>query len=406
MMRINFEEPDDRQDSHEDTIEQSHEPSQTSDIYNARKAAKNLFTEGSEDDADDFESYEGEDFSKRYSTSKHSMQEIDDDRPMTHDARPDVSEFRIPPSPTRDRERERRRGFDEGRRVPKARTATGKIPSAQDYAFVEDNDDEFTNFRRRYEKKSAAPKYQEDEHNERSGLGRRVRRKVADSDHLDDDELDIPGVEPYVQSGISAPIRGIATVLVSLFLMMMVFLIYRHNMMSNELAGVVVDAAQVSEYREELSYYRIQNERLRETIEALEQETLIPPALTENGTVVDGYNGYNGNYAYDSNGAANGYATQDAPAENGSAATNETPATNESATTNGTPATNGNATANGTPAQQPQQRIHVVAQGDTLASLAQRFYGSQTQSNIQRIMDANNITDANLISIGQRLVIP
>jgi len=398
MMRINFEEPDDRQDEHDEPLEASHEPSQTSDIYNARKAAKNLFSEDSEDDADDFESYEGEDFSKRYSTPKHSMREIDDDRPMAQDARMEVSEFRIPPSPSRDREKDRRRGFDEGRRVPKSRTAvTGPIPSVKDYIFTEDNDDEFTNFRRRYEKKSAAPKYHEDEHYERPA--RRTRRKVANPEHMNDDELDDQGVEPYVQSGISAPIRGIATVLVSLFLMMMVFLIYRHNMMSRELAAAELRAARVPSLNEELSGYRLRVEQLEETI--LQQGALIsppiPPNVSDNDTAVNGY-GQNGETVYDSNGyATNGAATNGATTNgngaNGNTAGQETPVTPDPP-----PAPD--------PPPPPQQRIHVVVQGDTLASLAQRFYNSQTQANIQRIMDANNITDPNLISIGQRLVIP
>lgn len=53
------------------------------------------------------------------------------------------------------------------------------------------------------------------------------------------------------------------------------------------------------------------------------------------------------------------------------------------------------------PPTQPSQRIHVIAQGDTLSYLAQEYNVS-----VEDIMKANNITDPNLLSIGQKLIIP
>jgi hypothetical protein len=53
------------------------------------------------------------------------------------------------------------------------------------------------------------------------------------------------------------------------------------------------------------------------------------------------------------------------------------------------------------PPTQPPQRIHVIIQGDTLSYLAQQYDVS-----VEAIMKANGITDANMLSIGQRLIIP
>lgn len=53
------------------------------------------------------------------------------------------------------------------------------------------------------------------------------------------------------------------------------------------------------------------------------------------------------------------------------------------------------------PPTQPAQQIHVIAQGDTLSYLAQQYGVS-----VDEIMKANGITDPNLLSIGQKLIIP
>lgn len=47
---------------------------------------------------------------------------------------------------------------------------------------------------------------------------------------------------------------------------------------------------------------------------------------------------------------------------------------------------------------------HTVAQGDTLASIAERFYGDGSQFTL--ITAANGITDPSLIFVGQVLIIP
>ena len=53
-----------------------------------------------------------------------------------------------------------------------------------------------------------------------------------------------------------------------------------------------------------------------------------------------------------------------------------------------------------------KQRIHVVAKGETLGDIAEKYYGNSMM--INRIVDANGdvITDTNVIKEGMRLVIP
>jgi hypothetical protein len=57
-------------------------------------------------------------------------------------------------------------------------------------------------------------------------------------------------------------------------------------------------------------------------------------------------------------------------------------------------------------AQQPAERTHVVASGETLGSIAVRYYG--TASEWRRIFDANRdrLTDPDVVSVGATLVIP
>ncbi len=51
-------------------------------------------------------------------------------------------------------------------------------------------------------------------------------------------------------------------------------------------------------------------------------------------------------------------------------------------------------------------KIHSVTSGDTLGSIAIQFYDSSNPKYIEKIRNANNLTDADTLSIGQRLVIP
>jgi len=51
-------------------------------------------------------------------------------------------------------------------------------------------------------------------------------------------------------------------------------------------------------------------------------------------------------------------------------------------------------------------RTHIVVSGDSLSRIANTFFGDSSQANIQRIMEANNITNPNNIHVGQVLDIP
>ncbi|MFQ3612677.1 MAG: BON domain-containing protein [Cyanobacteriota bacterium] len=58
-----------------------------------------------------------------------------------------------------------------------------------------------------------------------------------------------------------------------------------------------------------------------------------------------------------------------------------------------------------TPAStQPTEEIYTVKSGDTLSAIAQRFYGDANA--YLRIAQANNISNPNLIQVGQKLRIP
>jgi len=52
----------------------------------------------------------------------------------------------------------------------------------------------------------------------------------------------------------------------------------------------------------------------------------------------------------------------------------------------------------------PPRKVHVVRSGETLESIAQRYYKSR--KGIAWIVDANELTDKNLIFVNQKLVIP
>ncbi|MGQ9837911.1 MAG: LysM peptidoglycan-binding domain-containing protein [Cyanobacteriota bacterium] len=53
---------------------------------------------------------------------------------------------------------------------------------------------------------------------------------------------------------------------------------------------------------------------------------------------------------------------------------------------------------------QPTEESYTVKAGDTLSAIAQRFYGDANA--YMRIAQANNISNPNLIQVGQRLRIP
>lgn len=65
-----------------------------------------------------------------------------------------------------------------------------------------------------------------------------------------------------------------------------------------------------------------------------------------------------------------------------------------------------NATATETSASVAANEEYTVQSGDTMESIARRFYGSYSPDKINMIMKANNMTDPNKLAIGQKLIIP
>lgn len=50
--------------------------------------------------------------------------------------------------------------------------------------------------------------------------------------------------------------------------------------------------------------------------------------------------------------------------------------------------------------------IYTVQSGDTMESILTRFYGGYSQERAWKVMNANNMTNPNKLSIGQKLTIP
>ena len=66
-----------------------------------------------------------------------------------------------------------------------------------------------------------------------------------------------------------------------------------------------------------------------------------------------------------------------------------------------------NASATDTTAvEQKADEEYTVQSGDTMDAIVRRFYGTYSTENVNRIMKANNMTNPNKLSIGQKLIIP
>jgi len=51
-------------------------------------------------------------------------------------------------------------------------------------------------------------------------------------------------------------------------------------------------------------------------------------------------------------------------------------------------------------------KFHIVTNGDSLWIIANKYYSNPSPDNINKIMKANNMKRAGMLSIGQKLVIP
>jgi phage tail protein X len=52
------------------------------------------------------------------------------------------------------------------------------------------------------------------------------------------------------------------------------------------------------------------------------------------------------------------------------------------------------------------RRFHIVRKGDTLSSIAKKFYGTSAAAAVKKIMQANRIDNPNKIAPGTKLIIP
>jgi len=264
------------------------------------------------------------------------------------------------------------------------KTARKKRPKASKYVFEEDNSEyEYEDLRGKYatknpiksEKSRTVAAIQNDEANDPI----KTPAKKSNNYARMQDEL----VASDDGGGIaSSSIKGLAIVLAAIFLFMLVFLVYRNNILNSQLVAANLQAERVQVLEQELSHARIELERVNENLVYTpnQEETQIPPILP-NDTYADEsvYNGYSDTVqesAYDD--AYDSY--QQEPEEQEVVNTSQVPA--------------------------PGPREHEVRSGDNLSRIARQFYGNDSYANIQRIIQANNITDPDNIPIGRRLIIP
>lgn len=66
----------------------------------------------------------------------------------------------------------------------------------------------------------------------------------------------------------------------------------------------------------------------------------------------------------------------------------------------------GSSTTDTAAAEQKADEEYTVQSGDTMDAIVRRFYGTYSTENVNKIMKANNMTNPNKLSIGQKLVIP
>lgn len=52
------------------------------------------------------------------------------------------------------------------------------------------------------------------------------------------------------------------------------------------------------------------------------------------------------------------------------------------------------------------EKTYIVQEGDTLASIIVKFYGSYSEDRVKAIKEANKLKNPNALSIGQKLIIP
>ena len=240
-------------------------------------------------------------------------------------------------------------------------------PGKSRYLFIEDEDDEFTTFRKRYRDREAesrekpqAPEPQRRPSNPDPSHTPRRKRPPA----MYQGE---PTTDSYTEPGIPAAIRTVIIGLTVVLLLMMAFLVYRITVISGEL-NVANDRLQgIPAMQEELARTMIYLEAARADLVLAEAENA--QLLRDLGSYLMG--------------TITGSTGPSDPADDGQASD----------------------PAAATP-EPGADRIHIVATGDNLYRISVQFYGSGSYANIQRIMAANNIIDPDLIRVGDQIIIP
>ena len=180
----------------------------------------------------------------------------------------------------------------------------------------------------------------------------------------------------FAASGLPSFMRGIITAFIIILLLMMIFLIHRTAVLSERLEEANVQLLSIPTLEQELNRARIDLEGAREALAAAEAEntrlTNLAPSDTLTDDLPEEAYGYEEGADYPADNNVDAPAAVDPPAAAPPAA----------------------------------PRIHVVVRGDVLSRIANQFYGSSSPAYIQRIIDANNITDPDSIVVGDRLIIP
>jgi hypothetical protein len=333
----------------------------TMDVYNtdiARKAVGSLF-----DDEEELELPE-----RPYRTFPEDDYEMPESKktvrvPMPA-PRPAVK-VNVPP-PARINNT-RHRPEPEAPELPRRRPAGRYV-----FAEQEDGEDEFTMFRPRVNREKPDYTTQREEIEVESvGRTERPMRRTSETarvpvvsgatateiDYSDDYE------EEMEHDGPSMPARVIVVSVTVLFLVLMIFLVWRTNYLQGQLDAATENATDAEELSLALDYANFQLSLTNGELVSLRARVAeLEAANVPDITYAPDYS-YYGHYP-------------------------EYP-------------------SNGTSAVSPFPTTHIIQSGDNLTRISQHFYGmGDYRAGIQRIMTANNITDANTLRVGQPLIIP
>ena len=256
------------------------------------------------------------------------------------------------------------------------------------YLFIEDEDDEFTSFRQRYRERDRKTEgtrveRQQPAHEEERKLNyerdheRREMQRRRSEEQRDrpprqgrpprQDRAPLPDFEmqeAYAPMSMSAPIRIVVICIIVSLLAMMIFLIFRLNIVSAQLEYANERILGIPAIEEELARTQLALVAAEENLaEVMEVNIQLPLGTGSEISNEASYEYPSVNY-------------------------------NEESYTPIQPALPGT------------DRIHTVVSGDNLYRISTRHYGNGSHENIQRIMQANNITDPDNIQIGTELIIP